>query len=165
MRRAEMVLVVVGMVAALCGPAADAWGGGGGPAGPEFCVVDNPGAGARAIRGTVNVQVRSADINDGTVPQEVDFTLRLERSGVTRFFRLHLDNQLILGMTNEQIACVMLSNPSLVVAILDAFAPGQREIVITDKSITSAEDRLATAPVFAGQNHAATMADFTLYAR
>jgi hypothetical protein len=163
MTRGKLWAVAVGIVGTLSGLAGDAGAGGGSPTGGTPCLVEKIG-GSTPVRGTVAVDVRITDPSP-LVNQDVSFVLRLERSGVTKFFRLNLSAN-INGMTNEQVACVMLGT-GLSQEILEAFglSPARTQIVISDKSISNAEDITTVLPVFPGDSsHLGTMADITLYA-
>ena len=158
MKKSNVAVFVVGILGVFFWPALQAWGEPSFPApGSKTCVVNNPGKGALAIKGTVAVEVVNG-FNAPRSSQDVDFTLRLERSGAQHFFRLHLVTELG-AMSNEAIACRML-NPNdtddldtenvdpdeyvsrdvstLVNQILTTFDLPGRRLVITDSSISDA---------------------------
>ena len=159
-----VICAIIGLPAA---PAVWAFGGGGIPT----CLVGNPGGGALAIRGVLAVTVTS--MVGTSLPQDADFVLRLERSGVMRFYRSHQVTPLS-GLSAEEVVCravdqINNSDPAvaiLVGQILTDFGPGKTRLVITDKSVTNAE-ALTNAVVVPGTipAHAASMADVLLYAQ
>jgi hypothetical protein len=157
---AKIVALVVLLVFAPA-LAVDALAGGPGGGVVASCQVPNPSAGA--IRGTVAVETQRSD----AVATDVDYTLRLTRSGATAFFRLSLF-ALVFGKTNEEVLCLALEDPGLSAQILAAFnlQPGRR-LVITDKSITNAEvqgpDQVIPGSGVPGR--ASTMGDVTIYAQ
>lgn len=184
MNRTRRLLLAIGIAAVLCGAPPDASGDGGQPAGGEpSCRVDTLGdaalaaSGAIALRGTVAVEVTS---NIGLIigPHDVDFTLRLERGGAQRFFRLHLFTSLG-GLSNEEIICRML-NPSdtgdsavlaFVNQILTAFGlPSDRRLVIRPDSLSDTDAAAGGTLLGQGQLqiggtlHASAVANVTIYA-
>ena len=122
------------------------WGGSYVPTTPPadidgLCQMDNPGSGAIALRGTVAVEVTSGATNPfGS--QEVDFTLRLERGPLQKFFRAHINDN-IAAISNEELVCKMLNAHPVDSEgndILTAFElSDMRVLVITNKSISDVE--------------------------
>src|SRR3989454_12709166 len=105
MTRKTILLIAVGSLMVFFGPVLKAEAGGAG--GTPSCLVSNSGSSSLAVRGTIAVDVTS---NVGTTsPQDVDFVVRLTRSGVTNFFRLRLVTNLT-GLSNEEVVC-RLFNP------------------------------------------------------
>jgi hypothetical protein len=158
----RIIALAVLVVASLALPF-DAVAGGPGVGVIASCQIPNPSAGALAIRGTVAVETQRSD----AVATDVDYTLRLTRSGATAFFRLSL-NTLAFGKTNEEMLCLALEDPGLSAQILAAFnLPPGRRLLITDKSITNAEvqgpDQVIPGTGTPGR--ASTMGDVTIYAQ
>ena len=91
-----LIISIFGLVFSLV-PQAYATGG---PAETDpCCLAINPGSGALALKGTL-AMVYDPSINN------VDVTLRLERSGNQAFFRLNI-NLNLLGKTDNQILCYL----------------------------------------------------------
>jgi hypothetical protein len=171
-RRAIIVTGILGLVVNFwLVDSVYAGGGAGGING--CCIVENPGAGAIALNGTMAVDYMGSNS---------DVKLRLERGGKIGFFQLNLIGD-IDGLDNFEIACLVLNpyepQPSgipdinfdavvlLVQDILDTFfpdsgmTPEDTGLVITRKSI-SFTDGNSGGPV--GQTgRSAAMGDITIY--
>lgn len=167
--RLEKLLLQILIIGLLLGGSINAWAKSSAAGGVPTCLTSNPGNGALAIRGTINVEV-TGGLDNIFGPQDADFTLRLERSGATNFFRLHLSTP-IAALSNEEIACRILDNnanpdvTTFVQQILTAFGiQPTRVFVITDKSISNAE-ALGTDKTIPGTSHASSMVDVTIYAQ
>lgn len=169
MQLRNMLATAIGVQLILFGMTGNVWAGSAG--GSVSCLVGKHGPGAVKLRGTIAVDVTS---NVGlTAPQDVDFVVRLERSGLTKFFRLHLLTPLN-GLTHEEIAC-RIFNPgdtndadtitavtAFVQQILTDFGLTDKTVlVITDKSVANSESLAGT--VFG--SHQGSMADITVYAQ
>ena len=96
-----LLIIVVGIVLGLVSQVS----AGGSPApGDECCVVINPGGGADAMKGTM------ALVYDPDDNYSLEITLRLQRSGEQKFFRLKLTLGFsIEGLSNEAIICLILN--------------------------------------------------------
>lgn len=179
MKRVKILpALVVGIVWVLCGVTLDAWGevSGSGAGGDTPCVVKNPSSGALAIRGTVTAEV-TAGLGNTFGSQEVDFTLRLERSGVQHFFRSHGTIVQMCVRSKESIACDMLNSPGVSCTgctleddIIAKFGLAQGStVVITDSSITEIQTDPAGSvcpleAVIPSTERASNVADIVLYA-
>lgn len=173
MQLRNMLAAAIGVQIILFGMTWNVWAGSAG--GAVSCLVGKHGPGAVKLRGTVAVDVTS---NVGSVggEQDVDFVVRLERSGLTKFFRLHLMTPALTGLTHEEIAC-RIFNPddtsdtdtisavtAFVQQILTDFGlTGKTVLVITDKSVSDSESLAGT--VFGPAPHQGSMADITVYAQ
>jgi len=173
--RKTMFVCFIGAFVILSGYA---WAGVG-PAGTgPCCVIANPGAGALALKGTMALVWDPGTLN-------VDITLRLERSGDLRFFRLNVPLNL-QGQTDAQIICLILNpcateDPELrepvtvfVNEILNAFFPGltacDTKLAITAGSIANAQGNLecleGNTPencYIPGTHRVSTLGDLTIY--
>jgi hypothetical protein len=150
MKRGRLTIIGMIVVGLLLGAAPGVWAVGS-PAGETpCCQVINPGVGAQALKGTMAIVYTPGDIPN------LDVTLRLEKNGIVHFFRLNIfgDGANISGLTNEEIACLVL-NPfelpssqseirtrvtAFVNAILSAFFVGltadNTRLAITGSSIS-----------------------------
>ena len=181
MKTAKLTLVVIGIVGILLGLLPNAWAAGGPAPGDDCCVVVNPSGGALALKGTMALVY---DIGNN---HNADITLRLERSGTQRFFRLNIQTTL-RGLNDESIACLIL-NPNetsdttmiasvttFVNEILSAFFVGldtsTTRLVITRDSISDTQGVFEciddeSEPVYCvipGTNRTSSLGDITIYA-
>jgi hypothetical protein len=161
-----MRIIIIGIVMSVISltMGSDVWALGGG--GTPTCQVGNPGAGAVAIRGVIVVETINA-----SAPTEVDYLLRLERSGVVKFYRMRQFTP-VNGLSTEEVVCraVDPSGPEpgvvgpVVAAILADFAPGKTRLLITDKSVSNAESP-GNNTVILNSNNAISAGDVILYAQ
>jgi len=178
MKTFKHTLMVIGIVGLLFGQAPGVWAAGA-PGDLGCCVVQNPGGGALGIKATIALLYNDANKN-------VDVKLRLERGGQQEFFILNI-NELIYGMSNEEVCCIIL-NPNepnvtdetrnsvsqLVADILWKFFPGldptKTRLVITLGSISDTDgpaaqefyDYTTTPPTPTGRYF--SVADALIYA-
>ncbi len=173
MKLLNLIFGAVSIAAVLYVTTSEVWARGGGGSSPT-CLVDNPGSGAIALRGTVAADVTSG-IYDSV--QDIDLTLSLDKGGVMKFFRLH-QNLSLVGEDSDTILCRFLdpiANPNpdvqaFVNQILDAFGFARtRQLVITSKSISNADEKNntyfcvdAASPC---TQHASNIADVTIWAK
>ena len=154
MKKVKVSVVALCVMGLLVGFSAQARAGAGPAEGdPPCCQVINPGTGAISMKGTMALVY-----TPGEVPN-LDITLRLERSGVQRIFRLNIQGVNLEGMLDEYIVCVIL-NPyetgylevqervaTFVNSILSAFFTGldasNTRLVITRSSISTPQGVLA----------------------
>lgn len=142
--------------------------------GTPSCLVSKADRDAITLRGTIAVEATSNI--DGYGAQDVDFTLRLQRGGVTQFFRLHLTTP-INGLSSQELACRLLNpndtgDPAVQTAvatlqqqILGAFGLSiNRQFVITNRSI-DAEEPQTTDKTIPGTDHASSLADIKFHAQ
>jgi hypothetical protein len=152
-----------------------------GPGDDPSCLVPDlpkPAGDRLKIQGTLAVDVTSNLASSGS--QDVDYILRLERNGHTRFFRIHLQYP-VIGLSYESVLCRILDprpgytpDPvavqALVNDILDAtrpdalFTPSEvatpRKLVITANTFRDAEARDAVQ-LIPGSGDCATVAGCT----
>jgi hypothetical protein len=171
-------LVAVGLCCGLIGSARA-----GGVADFPSCLVNRPGHGARALKGTLAVEV-IGNVITGDGVHDVDFTLRLERSGQQHFFRLFLDDTEDFGFLSDQERVCRILNPADTTAepanqakviqfvnqILTAFdIPTDWRLVITKRSIRDTDggpNRVIPGTVPPGEfiGRASGLADVKIYA-
>jgi hypothetical protein len=174
MKLRKLVIVMISSLVFLFGVTVAAWAGGAG-GNSEGCVVNNPGGGAIALRGTM------AGVYTQLPDPYFDVKLRLERGGKFAFFQITL-NQNIFGMSTNEIVCEIL-NPQelnlepesvprvekLVDDILKAFFPydnfnhNNTRLVLTRNSF-SLTDMPSGAPIpYTEDNRWASIGDLTIY--
>jgi hypothetical protein len=136
----------------LCGEAQGAGGG----ASPS-CLVEN--ASGPTISGIVGVTVLNYDGSNG----DVDATLRLQRQGKEKFFRVHLSGVPILSA--EDLACQILAAQPLddnFQTIFDAFGlDPAKGLVITSRSLSGMQ--FAPIPLSGDPTHFSALANITLH--
>lgn len=105
-------IMTIGVVGIILCITTQAWSTAGfAPApGDECCLVQNPGAGALAIKGTVTVTFEKILATPENY-YNLDAVLRLERSGDVHFFRLNIpvDQDLEMHMNDRAILCLILN--------------------------------------------------------
>jgi hypothetical protein len=156
MKMVKLVLLIVSIFAVFCSMTNEIWAGGGPGQDDPKCLVPNPGSGAIALRGT------SAMVyTPGSNPSEpnIDVTLRLNRGGVQKFFRLNLIGVPLEGQDDlhklSLITCpeeyINTGDPArqkvanFVKEILVAFFGPSGEsmsLVITDRAISDTDTEL-----------------------
>lgn len=175
----KLACIAVGVVGIISSQNKSSWAYMPPQGGSAQCVVSNPGNGALALRGTVGVVVTNGVFNPYGA-QDMDATLRLERSGVQEFFRLHIQTRLS-GKSNEEVMCLML-NPdettnsatnqavtTFVQKVLTKFGlPAGTRLVITSSSIreydSDVDNRSFDLQNVPDTDHVSGMTDITIYA-
>ncbi|MFO8085898.1 MAG: hypothetical protein R6U27_16445 [Desulfobacterales bacterium] len=182
MKSFKAAIILAGCLCIVFGLVSPLFAGGSPAPGDEGCVVENPGGGADKMKGTMAV-VYDEDDNHST-----DVTLRLERSGEQKFFRLNLSGMPLHGLTTEGIVCRIL-NPKetpnediqarvtgFVNEILTAFFQGRdaenTRLVITMDSISDCQKVVdcvdeESSPVHClipGTNRTSSLGDIDIYA-
>jgi hypothetical protein len=157
MKTCKTTLLVAGVLVALFGLTPKAWAGGG-SVGTACTLAGNPGAGAIALRGTAAAEAHNVS---ESVVSDVDLTLRLERGGVTKFFRSNNSVANFFGFTNEDVICTFISDSTLKAQIINQFGLNATwKLVLTDKSLSNASD-----PAFIGSgSRLSGIADVIIYA-
>ena len=159
MKTFKAILLAAGILVTLFGLTPKTWAGGGSVSG-GCTLAGNLGQGTVTLRGTAAAEAHSFGF--GSI-SDVDLILRLERSGVTKFFRQNFTDN-FFGLTNEDIICTFISNQTLKSAILSSdtgFGINPNwNLVLTAKSVSNATD-----PDFFGNNtRMSGIADVTIYA-
>ena len=185
MKYFKLTLAMTAVFGLCVGLAPLVWAGGaGGGIQQASCQVENPGGGALMLKGTATV------INDASeeVPT-AEVTIRLERSGVLRFYRLLLPKNSVADLTNEEIACRFLNpedtNDPYTIAAVNAFVDNilseffglsseYYKLVITRKSITNTDGPVGDEipawnpdldpPDFEGTYRWSSVSDILIYA-
>jgi hypothetical protein len=154
----KILVTTVVVVAALLSLTAPA-GAGGGAGLTAPCQVKNSGSGAVALKGAIAVEVQDATTQG---PTTVDYTLRLERSGVTKFLRFSLD-AIVFAASNEEVVCFLLDDPAFTEVVQTEFSLGARSLKITENSLRNAEAKGPHQNI-PGTPRGSTLADITIYA-
>jgi hypothetical protein len=149
---------VAAVLAALFGLTPKTWAGGGSVADITPCTVNNLGQGTITLRGTAAAEAHTVG---ASLVNDVDLTLRLERSGVVKFFRSNNSAANFFGVTNAGVLCTFISDATLKSQILSDFAINSEwKLVLTAKSLSNADD-----PAFIGSSsRISSIADVTIYA-
>jgi hypothetical protein len=151
-------MVAAATLGVLLGSTPLAWAGGGaGLTAP--CQVKNSGSGAIALRGAIAVEVQNGTLPG---PTDVDYTVRLERGGVTKFLRFTLNAE-VFALSNEEVVCLLLDDPTFTQTVRDEFGLGNRFLKITDNSLKNAESK-GPHQVIPGTTRASTLGDITIHA-
>jgi hypothetical protein len=107
MKSIKMTLLAISIIALIFGMVPSVFATGSPAPGDDCCVVANPGSGALAFKATLSLVY---DETNNSNPN-LDVTLRLQRSGDLKFFRLNLTGYNLKGLANEAILC-MIFNPA-----------------------------------------------------
>jgi hypothetical protein len=156
MKLCKQLIVTVGVLGILVGSTHTALAGdAGGSAG--FCRVDTKPPAAVITSGNALIEVTNFNATTGNV----DATLQLNFLGQDFFFRGHFD---LVPMADPfELACALLDPSALGSDILTSlgFNPGQKTMVLTNKSITQT-DFLKVVPNSSPERRS-TVADITIY--
>lgn len=167
--RSRVVAVTLSIVAlVLLGPGGASAGGPGGT--PPACQVDRPNPGALVFKGTMAVDVLNAVAQRDGGTSQIDYMLRLSRSGVTQFFNTAIDTAAlapplsIIGFAVEDFICLALQDAAFAQRIRNAFGlAADRVFVITDRSISGAA--AINADLLLPSGRAIDLADVTIWAQ
>jgi hypothetical protein len=158
MKAYKTTFLVAGVLVVLFGLTSKTWAGGG-EASSGCTLAGNPGQGAIALRGTAAAEAHSLTFQS---VKDVDLILRLTRSGVTKFFRVHDGTTEFFGLTNEDVICTFISDTTLKSNILSAFGiSASWNLVLTASSISNATDPDLIPPA---NSRISGIADVTIYA-
>ncbi len=161
----KLSIVVLSVLLTCAVSSSTAWGNPG-AGGEGDCDDKNPGAGATALRGTA--AIFHPDLNFTNIAKVL---VRLERSGVVKFFRADFTNwqKTTATETGHLLAvCQALADDNLVNDILTAFdlSSTKTTLVVTKNSISDAEISSMPNPLFGTDDQSGgSMTDVVIYAK